>query len=61
MTAKEQVISLLRTASLSVEEALQWMPEDLTIGDNGVVEAVTRAENNLILALAKLTKDDTNV
>lgn len=57
-TAREQVNSLIHTASNAVEEAISWMSEDLTIGDDGIIEAIVKVENQLGLIKAKLVKQE---
>lgn len=55
---RETVDTLLVLAISSVEEAIQWLPEDLTVGDGGVAEAIVHAENTLNLALLRLRKQE---
>lgn len=54
-TANDQVSSLVQTMSNALEEIMQWLPEDLTIGDDGVVvEHLVCMENDLMFVKRRL-------
>lgn len=47
-TVSDGVSSSVQTMSNLLDEILQWLPEDLTIGDDGVLEHLVCIENDLM-------------
>ena len=56
MTVRDDVRRALNRIQLEVEEILSLLPEDLTVGDGGVAEAVIDLENDVIKAQGRLEK-----
>ena len=55
-TALKMIRESANRIQLEIEEILDWLPEDLTIGDDGVAELVVQMENTSSLLSVKLKK-----
>lgn len=51
-----QIRRSLNTCQLEVEDMLSHLSDDLSVGDDGVAEAIVGLENGILLVQARLKK-----
>jgi hypothetical protein len=51
-----QIDRMLSRMSIDIEECFQWLSDDLSVGDDGVAEALVSIQNSISLAQGRLKK-----